>query len=260
MKKLIVLILGILLLSCKLSHAASQWAKTEPLGTRSVSDVDYYLGINNEAIDRLLANYRSGVKLKYSSVSSVTIQTGEIVCSNSGGDVRRLRKNTSELSTSWSVATNGLDSGAEASSTTYYIYAVCDADAETFTSLVSTNSSAPSGATYYKRLGYFTNNSSSDIESVTNDNENSIVATGTITGGSTISLPSGYSTDECNYIASVNDVYGWTASAGTASDVETNISINSSRVVTCRARVYDTNGTARDWHDRTCNYLITCYR
>lgn len=250
----IILIMMFLLLALNV-YAADEWSKDDPGGSDNISDLDTIIGINNEAVDRLLANYREGAKLKYNSASSVTITTGEVVCSNSGGTVRRLRKNTSTISTTWSVAANGLDAGAEASSTTYYIYAVADADSENFTVFISTNSSTPTGATYYKRLGSFTNNSSSDIESIANDDENSIVSTGTIASGGTISLPSGYSQDECNWTVALGD--GSSVNGASHPDgVYFVTTVTSSRVVTCTA------GSVNTEADGTCtaNYIIACYR
>jgi hypothetical protein len=88
------------------------------------------------------------------------VSAGEIVCSNSGATVRKFRQNTS----STNVTFSDIDTGAEASGTTYYIYAVCDADATTATFKISASSSAPSGVTYYKILGSFYNDASSDID------------------------------------------------------------------------------------------------
>ena len=48
------------------------------------------------------------------------------------------------------------------------MYAVADTDATTCTFLISTSSSAPTGATYYRKIGYFYNNSDGDITNVGN--------------------------------------------------------------------------------------------
>ena len=62
-----------------------------------------------------------------------------------------------------------IDTGAENNSTKYYVYGICDADADTFTFVISTDSSTPTGVTYWSRLGTFFNNSASDIAQITND-------------------------------------------------------------------------------------------
>ena len=70
-----------------------------------------------------------------------------------------MRQNTTATTVTWA----DIDTGAEAASTTYYVYAVADADATTATFMISANSSTPTGATYYKRIGSFYNDSSSNI-------------------------------------------------------------------------------------------------
>ena len=71
-----------------------------------------------------------------------------------------MRQNTANTTVTWA----DIDTGAEAASTTYYVYAVADADATTATFMVSANSSTPTGATYYKKIGSFYNDSSSNID------------------------------------------------------------------------------------------------
>jgi hypothetical protein len=97
--------------------------------------------------------------LSYSSATTIAVSAGEVVCSNSDASVRKMRQNTSATNVTFS----DIDTGAEASSTTYYLYANCDADATTATFKVSASSTAPTGVTYYKRLGSFYNDSSSNI-------------------------------------------------------------------------------------------------
>ena len=149
------------------AYGADQFDKSSPDGDDNLSEIDDLIQVNNEAIDRLLTNYRSNCEITYTSASSITIAVGEVVCSNSAGSIRKFRKNTSAV-----VATfaSNLDTGSEANGE-YFVYAVADTDATTFTVSISASSSAPSGATYYKRLGSFVN-SSGDIlndETITND-------------------------------------------------------------------------------------------
>jgi hypothetical protein len=155
---------------------ADQWLKGKPAGTDNASDIDTLVQANNSALDRLLANYRENCYVKYASASTVTIGIGSVVCSNSDGSVRVLRQNTTAVTLD---LTSDLDVGAEAVSTYYYIYAVADTDATTFTGKISLSSTAPTGVTYYKKLGYFYNNSSGDIVNVGNfsDTANFVYAT-----------------------------------------------------------------------------------
>lgn len=111
--------------------------------------------------DRLLSNYRNGMALAYSSASALTVSAGEVMVSNSAGTIRLMMNNTSSASVSFS----DLDTGSEASSTTYYVYAVAATTAsETATFKISASGTAPSGVTYYKKLGSFYNDSSSNID------------------------------------------------------------------------------------------------
>jgi len=121
-------------------YATDEWDKSDPAGTENVSDIDTLIQANNEAVDRLLGNYRQGVVLKYKDTASLYVTSGTITCSNAAGSLRKYRQNTS------------------------------DADATTFTVAISANSSTPSGATYYKKIGSFYNNASSDISLLENDN------------------------------------------------------------------------------------------
>jgi len=253
MKKLILLIM-VLLISLN-AYSADQWTKTSPSGSSNLSDLDTNIGANNEALDRLLSNYRNNVRISYNNVASVSISAGEIVCSNVDGSVRRFRKNTSSITSTWVVGTNGLDAGSESSSTTYYVYAVADADAETFTILISTNSSAPTGATYYKRLGSFYNNSSSNIEQVMNDSGLYIV-TGTVSNGGTISLPAGFSESQCSwFVSSYNArIYDSSGNGGCESTLTIYSYVNSSRVYTG-----STSGSCRSYSNTfSGNYIMIC--
>lgn len=147
--------------------AADEWLKTRPASTDTRISWPADSQANNAAIDRLLANYREGMTLTYSSATTISVTAGSVTCSNSAGTVRKMRLNTSATNVTFA----DIDTGAEASGTTYYIYASCDADAETAVFKVSASSTAPTGVTYYKRLGSFYNNSSSDIANISNDND-----------------------------------------------------------------------------------------
>ena len=181
--------------------ASDQWAVSKPAGTDQAADIDSYIGINNAALDRLVYTYRQGCKIVYASASTLTVEAGALALPNSAGTVVRWRRNTSSTTGAWT----DIDTGSEASSTTYYVYAVADADATTFTIKISTNSAAPTGCTYYRRLGYFYNDASSNITQIVNDNNAGDIAfvkgQGNyykIDSGST-SLSSGYSSTAVSF-------------------------------------------------------------
>jgi hypothetical protein len=185
--------------------AADEWLKTRPASTDQKIDWPTASQANNTALDRLLANYREGMQITYSSATAVTVGTGSITCSDSTGATKKLRQNTSTTSVGWA----DIDAGAEASSTTYYIYANCDADAETATFDVSLSSTAPTGTTYYKRLGSFYNNADGNISAISNDT-NYFAGIGTATS----------KTDSVAYLATTDGFFcgvivaGATPSAG----------------------------------------------
>lgn len=165
MKKLFTFLM--LLVLTVPAYGSDEWLKTRPASTDQWKALPAASQANNNSLDRLLANYREGMTLSYSSATTVAVSAGEVTCSNSSGTVRKMRQNTS----STNVTFSDIDTGAEASSTTYYIYANCDADATTATFKISASSTAPTGVTHFKRLGSFYNDSSSNITShqVTND-------------------------------------------------------------------------------------------
>lgn len=162
MKKLISILL--LLAWMTPAYAVDEWTKASPTGSNQAASIDEKIGANNNALDRLLIGYRKGCALVYNSASNLTVTTGEIAVPNSDGSVVRYRRLTSNLTVTWS----DIDTGAEASATTYYVYLVADTDATAPTASISTSSSAPSGKTYYTKIGSFFNNSSSDITNVDN--------------------------------------------------------------------------------------------
>ena len=159
MKKLWI-VLTILCLT--VSAHAQQWSKSEVAGTRTVSDIDYYITNNNTALDRLLANYNTLV-LAYSSATQLTVSTGEVVVSNSTGTIRLALRNTTATTLTWADIDSG--SAANTAATTYYVYAIAAlATSETATFKLSTNSSTIADATYYKKIGSFYNATASVID------------------------------------------------------------------------------------------------
>jgi hypothetical protein len=121
-----------------------------------------------DPLDRLLATLRVDCEVAYASSATVTIAAGSVSAQNSGATIRRFRQNTTATTLD---ITSDLDTGAEANSTWYYIWAVADADATTFTGVLSVSDSFPSGITYARLLGKFFNNSSGNIEQVQNSGD-----------------------------------------------------------------------------------------
>ena len=145
-------------------YCADQWTKGQLAGTISVSDSDTYNQVNNNALDRLLYDYRHNAVLVYASASTLTVTAGRIAIPNAAGTVVRWRGETSSTTATWS----NIDTGSEANSTQYYVYLSGDTDETGFDVVISTSSSAPSGITYYRKIGYFYNNSSGNIVNVGN--------------------------------------------------------------------------------------------
>lgn len=173
-----IFLVGLLVLMCGVGHAA-QWqnAGTAQLpGTINVSDIDYNMqNYVTGPLNRLLAGYRAKMVLTYSSASQLTVTAGEVMVENSDASVRLVLRNTSSTTVTWA----DLDTGSEAVSTTYYLYAIAATSAaETATFKISASSTAPSGVTYYAKLGSFYNNASGDISltSIANESVNRPIA------------------------------------------------------------------------------------
>ncbi len=245
----------IFLLSANFAYSGT-WDKSLPDSTDAKLAWPAASQANNDSIDRMLSNYREGMRLTYSSGSTVIVSSGEVMLSNSAGTLRLMMNNAS----STNVTFSNLDTGLEASGTKYYVYAIAaSAASETATFKISENASIPSGPTYYKRLGSFTNDGSSNMTVIANDNENSIIVTGTIPDAGTISLPSGWSQDECDWTVSGGTIDGGTSTGGAFSRID--FTVNSSRVVNCDGTKYNwVDGATTSTITGTCNYIIACYR
>ena len=173
MKKLLVLLMSFGLV---FSVYATQWragttAKTIP-GATNISDIDKVSYEDMVApLDRVLSNFRENCVVSYASTSTVTVGAGEIVLQNSGGTITLMQQNAAATTVTWGM----IDTGSEAASTTYYLWAYQATATDTdFDVTISTSSSAPSGKTYYAKLGQFYNNSSSNIvndDTLINDND-----------------------------------------------------------------------------------------
>ena len=162
MRKLFIFLLAILFATpC---YSADQWDTSDPAGTSNASDIDANVIANNEALDRLVIRYKRGLGVNFSTAATLSVLAGEIAIPDSSDGTVRWRRTTASTSVGWA----DIDTGAEASSTTYYVYATADTDITGMVFKISTSSSAPSGMTYYRKIASFYNNSSSAIENVQN--------------------------------------------------------------------------------------------
>lgn len=136
-------------------------------GTTSPSDIDTVLAnYSTDPLDKALTHRIWGCELTVTNVTTITVEIGEVVCSNSGGTVKRFRENTSTTTMVMTTSgVGGIDSGSsEKASTWYDLYAVADADATTFTAIATEQGTAPSDVTYYRYIGSFYNDAGQDID------------------------------------------------------------------------------------------------
>lgn len=174
MKKILIFAITILFAFSSSAWGTAQWredgSEETVDGGESPADLDTEI-YNNivQPLDRLLLGYQEGCEVSYASAATLTVGNGQVVVSNAAGTARLMLSNTSNTTLTWA----NIDTGAEAASTTYYVYAGTSTTTDlTFTVYVSTNATTPSSVTYYQRLGSFYNSSGSDIlndETITND-------------------------------------------------------------------------------------------
>lgn len=142
------------------AEPASQWTVGDPQGTEANGTIDNLIRINQEALDRLLNGYRRGLGINYVSANALSVLAGEIAIPNAAVSIVRFRETTAATSVTW----DDIDTGAEESSKTYYIYLTADTDITGVVEKISLSSTSPSGSTYYVKIGEFYNNSSGNIE------------------------------------------------------------------------------------------------
>lgn len=99
------------------------------------------------------------IQLSFIDVNTIRTSIGVVLCENASGTLRKLRRNLSTVNITFA----DLDTGSEQANTRYYVYAIADANATTVTFKISTNASAPTGVTTFKRIGHFYNDGSSNI-------------------------------------------------------------------------------------------------
>lgn len=165
MKKFILLFLAMLVF-IPISHSADQWEIAAVTGSTDPTDLDIILNQQFSAQDRMLRNYRRKMIVSPDTSSQIEVSEGEIMVCNSGATDCEMRQTTSSTTVTWA----DLDTGSESSgvATQYYVYATADTDITGVVFKLSTNSTAPSGHTQYRKIGYFNNNASDNIVFVGN--------------------------------------------------------------------------------------------
>lgn len=91
--------------------------------------------------------------------NTITVKAGAVAVKHHDDSFRMLRRNTSDVDV---VAAN-LDTGSMADATYYYIYAVADSAATTFTVVFSASATTPTGATNYELIGWFYNQAAGSL-------------------------------------------------------------------------------------------------
>ncbi len=182
---------------------ANQWragtGENTILGSSNASDIDAnsYNSIV-KPLDNLLSTYCNEY-LTYTSSSTLTVSAGSVVVSNSAGTIRLMLQDSAATV----ISSANLDSGAFASGTTYYVYATAATNAATAsTYFISTSNTAPSGQTYYYKIGSFIMDGSTHITTIANAYNDTHMGTWTsktsgtiyqaLTDGIVISYISGY--------------------------------------------------------------------
>jgi hypothetical protein len=106
-----------------------------------------------------LANQKAPICTK-ASASTISVSTGTVFIKNSGQTNRIMRRNTSATT----VTASDIDTGALADDTYYYLFAVADSAATTFTVKFSLSSTAPTGLTNFELIGWFFNQSAAALD------------------------------------------------------------------------------------------------
>lgn len=168
MKKLLAFIL-LMALSVP-AWSAVQWRNGTAENVLDGTSAANLIGYNTynkvvQPLDNLLSGYCTEY-LAYNSSTIITVKAG--ACVVTGGSVRMFMLDPSDTN----LTTANLDTGASFTpSTTYYVYASSpNSTTQTSTYYISLSSTAPTGVTYYKRIGSFYSNASSYITAISNDN------------------------------------------------------------------------------------------
>lgn len=255
-RKLFAAALLVSTLSQSAAFAADQWAKTEPAGTEAAGTIDNLLRVNNEALDRLVVGYRRGLGVNYATAATLSVLAGECSIPNGAESITRWRRTTAATPIDWSM----LDTGVEAVSTQYYLYATADTDITGMLFKISASSTSPSGITYYRKIGQFYNDSSGNITNVVSyredygtDRPDAVEGWVNFDGEGTVTVNDQYNVSSITDNGTGDYTVNWaTAFASTSYAVvgitEVGVFIGISALTTGSARIvaYDYNGTIVD--------------
>ena len=169
MKKLLLIFLGLLLATNVYSADINDWSRGDMTdvveGDETISTLDDQITNYMQApLEKALANHITGCTLTITDDEVITVSSGSVV-TTSASSVMRMRQNTSTATVDNTAAdVGGLDTGAVAADTWYYVYAVADADATTFTLILSASATNPTNAAalYYRLIGCALTDATSD--------------------------------------------------------------------------------------------------
>lgn len=149
------------------NHAYTPINKTQTFVGATGKDQSW----NADILD-FLCNGKAPVCVK-KDANTITVKAGAIAIKKADGSIRLLRRNTSDVDV---VAAN-LDTGSMADATYYYIYAVADSAATTFTVKFSASATAPTGLTQFELIGWFYNQAAGSL-TITDDLVGNVKANG----------------------------------------------------------------------------------
>lgn len=112
----------------------------------STDILDYFCNAKDPIVTKATAN-------------TLSVSTGAVLIKNSGQTNRLFRKNVAAVT----VTSSNLDTGSMADVTAYYVYAVADSAATTFTVKISASATAPSGLTNFELIGWFWNQAAGSL-------------------------------------------------------------------------------------------------
>lgn len=229
-----------LLLMTQPAWATTQWRNgtgaNTLLGTSNASDIDTNTYNNMvKPLDNLLANYHQSMSLHYDSASQITASLGSVTVSNSDGSIRLMLYNSTNTTVTWA----DIDTGAEASGTTYYVYAIAaSASATAATFKISANSTSPSGITYWKKIGSFYNDGSSNIDRSQIFSEPYGTATNDASGAKMVTAIYDYASSSSSFTnktGALKIAYGSVSVGASSSASITNLPFSSSSSYSCTA-------------------------
>jgi len=114
------------------------------------------------------------VNISYASVTSLSVNFGNLVVNSvAGSGIAINNSSTYTLNLSTNSLPNGLDTGSLIASTYYYVFAIYNSTTSTVATLASISPTAPTlptGYTYFRLIGLFRTNSSSQIDPLYNQN------------------------------------------------------------------------------------------